>query len=207
MSEHETVHPPPDPPLDRDERRAQLLRHVVALIGQHGMDGMTMRQVSRATGLSTGTINYHFDNKRGLILAALESADGAPAGDADDPARPRTATEDLRRIFSTFVLDAPERRDWWRFWVECTAHAVRDADLAEFQRQRYERQMRDVEEAIVAGVRRGELRPDIDPVALAEPLLALAYGLVIAQLTSPDAATTRRASDAIEGSLRELTAR
>ena len=64
----------------REPRRNEVLQRVTALIGEHGIDGMTMRQVAHATGLSTGTINYHFGNKRGLVLAALASAGEAPEG-------------------------------------------------------------------------------------------------------------------------------
>ena len=34
----------------REPRRNDVLQHVIALIGDHGIDGMTMRQVAHATG-------------------------------------------------------------------------------------------------------------------------------------------------------------
>ncbi|MCA9849477.1 MAG: TetR family transcriptional regulator C-terminal domain-containing protein, partial [Dehalococcoidia bacterium] len=96
---------------------------------------------------------------------------------------------------------------WWRFWVEVTAQAARDAELRERQRTRMETQRREVEDLVSLGVQRGDLRAELDPNLIAEPLLALAHGLAIQQLISPDAATVRRASDAIEGSIREISSR
>jgi len=191
-----------DPLPEGVRTRTEVLRAVTRLIGEHGIDGMTMREVSRATGMSTGTINYHFTNKRSLILAALDAAPAAPAtGEAGGP------LERLQALFRGFILEDPDRRAWWRFWVEVTAQAARDAELRERQRTRMETQRREVEDLVSLGVQRGDLRAELDPNLIAEPLLALAHGLAIQQLISPDAATVRRASDAIEGSIREISSR
>ncbi len=193
---------PPDPLPDAVETRAEVLRAVARLIGEHGVDGMTMRQVAQAAGMSTGTINYHFANKRGLILAALDAAPSAPVEGEGGGGLAR-----LHGLFRGFILEDDDRRAWWRFWVEVTAQAARDADLRERQRTRMEAQRREVEDLVAVGIERGELRSDLDPALIAEPLLALAYGLAVQQLVSPDAATVRRASDALEGSIREISAR
>ena len=192
----------PEPLPEGVRTRTEVLRAVTRLIGEHGIDGMTMREVSRATGMSTGTINYHFTNKRSLILAALDAAPAAPAtGEAGGP------LDRLQALFRGFVLEDLDRRAWWRFWVEVTAQAARDAELRERQRARMETQRREVEDLVSLGIQRGELRVELDPNLIAEPLLALAHGLAIQQLISPDAATVRRASDAIEGSIREISSR
>lgn len=191
-----------DLPPEGVRTRAEVLRAVVALIGERGIDGMTMRQVAQATGMSTGTINYHFTNKRSLILAALDSAPSAPAmPESGGP------LERLQWLFRGFILEDPDQRAWWRFWVEVTAQAARDPELRERQRGRMEAQRQEVEDLVALGVERGELRGELDPVLISEPLLALAMGLAIQQLISPDAVTVRRASDALEGSIREISAR
>lgn len=182
--------------------RAAVLRAATRLIGERGVDGMTMRQVAEASGVSTGTVNYHFRNKRGLVLAAIDGAGISPSVSDTSSALGR-----IEALLSTFVLEDEERRAWWRFWVEATAQATRDPDLRARQQARMEAQRREVEELVGLGIRAGELRPDLDPALLAEPLLALAHGLVLLQVTSPEAVTVRRAADALAGSLRELAAR
>lgn len=185
-----------------DSVRAAVLRAATRLIGERGVDGMTMRQVAEASGVSTGTVNYHFRNKRGLVLAAIDGAGISPSVSDTSSALGR-----IEALLSTFVLEDEERRAWWRFWVEATAQATRDPDLRARQQARMEAQRREVEELVGLGIRAGELRPDLDPALLAEPLLALAHGLVLLQVTSPEAVTVRRAADALAGSLRELAAR
>src|SRR5690606_33126512 len=128
--------------------RTEVLRAVITLIGEHGVDGMTMRQVARATGMSTGTINYHFTNKRSLILAALDSTTSAPTAGAGG-----TPLERIQALFRGFILDEADRRAWWRFWVEVTAQAARDPELRERQRGRMEAQRQEVEDLVALGVR------------------------------------------------------
>lgn len=184
----------------REPRRNEVLQHVTALIGEHGIDGMTMRQVAHATGLSTGTINYHFGNKRGLVLAALASAGEAPEGSV--PGGSPLAR--LRRLLASFVLDSQERRAWWQFWVEVAAQSARDEELRRHERARQTAQRRHVEELIEEGIRREEIRADVEAATAAEPLLALATGLAILQLTAPDEVTTRRANDTLEDAVRKI---
>jgi len=192
---------PPTAP-ETVQTRQDVLRAVIALIGEHGIDGMTMRQVAQAARMSTGTINYHFNNKRGLILAALDAAQPVPVSRGAE-----TPLERLQALFRGFVLEDDDRRHWWRFWVEVTAQAARDTDLRDRQRIRMDAERHQVEDLVALGVERGELRGDLDATLIAQPLLALAYGLAVQQLITPDAATVRRASDALEGSLREISAR
>jgi AcrR family transcriptional regulator len=182
--------------------RDAVLRAATRLIGDHGMDGMTMRQVAEAAGVSTGTVNYHFRNKRGLILAAMDTAGISPEVSSTSSALGR-----IEALLSTFVLEDEPRRAWWRFWVEATAQAARDPALRARQHVQLEAQRREVEELVTLGIRAGELRPELDAAVLAEPLLALAHGLVLLQVTAPEAATVQRAADALAGSLRELAAR
>ncbi|MEI6136984.1 MAG: TetR/AcrR family transcriptional regulator [Chloroflexota bacterium] len=184
----------------REPRRNEVLHHVTALIGEHGIDGMTMRQVAHATGLSTGTINYHFGNKRGLVLAALASAGEAPEG-AVVGGSPLTR---LRRVLAGFVLDMPERRAWWQFWVEVAAQSARDEELRRHERARHATQRRHMEDLIEEGIRGDEIRADVNAAGAAESLLALATGLAIQQLTTPDDMTVHRASDALESALRQI---
>ena len=184
----------------REPRRNEVLQHVTALIGEHGIDGMTMRQVAHATGLSTGTINYHFGNKRGLVLAALASAGEAP----EDSAPGGSPLSRLRRLLASFALDSQERRAWWQFWVEVAAQSARDEELRRHERARQTAQRRHVEELVEDGIRRGEIRADVDASTVAEPLIALATGLAILQLTAPDEVTVRRASDTLEDAMRKI---
>src|SRR5688572_3242174 len=76
-----------------------------------------MRDISEAGGLSTGTINYRFTNKRNLNIAAMDAVYSLPLDWEADAHLPALAQ--LRRMEQTFVLDNETLRRW------CGHRAVR----------------------------------------------------------------------------------
>src|SRR5262245_59245399 len=113
-----------------------LMRRVVIevfdLIAAHGVDGASVRLVAKRLGLSTGTLSYHFENKAGLLEAALDYAYREPFDWLDHAGDPKRA---LRRLLRRYVLRKREVRAWWRFWCAVTAYAAKDRRVAARQRK------------------------------------------------------------------------
>ena len=186
------------------EIRDNILSSVTKLIAEHGIDGMTMRMVADDAGLSTGTINYHFNNKRGLVIAALERVYRVPDnfGSAKGP-----ATEKLRVLTQGFVLRTVRGRNWWRFWLDYTAHAARDAELRTHQLERFERQRAFFESVISAAVASGEFPKRVDPAQAADGLINLAYGLALHQTMEPSPQAVRNARQVLDTTVDQLALR
>ena len=54
-------------PTKRPERKAQLLQTAVAMIEEHGVERLRVRDVAEATGVSTAAIHYYFNDLDGLL--------------------------------------------------------------------------------------------------------------------------------------------
>lgn len=63
-----TTDPTDVPEKDRQER---ILDAVLRLLSQHGISGVSMRAVAREAGVALGLVNYYYEDKIGLIRAAL----------------------------------------------------------------------------------------------------------------------------------------
>lgn len=167
------------------KRRKELLGVVYEAVSEHGVDGVTMRLIGEAAGISTGTINYHFKNKYNLLIAALEAAYELPD---DWEAYKRSPFSQLQRLAMAYVLRSPQDR-FWRFWINYTAHGTRDEEMRRHQNNRYERQLKFWGSLLRDGIAAGEVDPSIDPDAAAKELLLIAQGLVVRQLQLPTQAT------------------
>jgi AcrR family transcriptional regulator len=55
-----------------DSRRARLLDATERLIGEHGVDGVSVRAINAAAESNSAAAHYHFGSKEGLVAAALE---------------------------------------------------------------------------------------------------------------------------------------
>ncbi len=161
-----------------------------------------MRQLAEAAGLSTGTINHYFRNKRGLVIAAMDAVYALPAD--WDRYRDLPAPEQLRRMVDAFVLAPPRRRQWWKFWLEYMAHAGRDPELRARHEERYARQRRFYARIVRAGIESGHLRADLDPEHVADTFLGLANGLAVNQVVAGAAVTPERARALLHAYLASL---
>ncbi len=166
-------------------KRDFLLGVVYDLIAEHGIDSLTMRQVSERSNVSTGTINYHFKNKENLIITALVEAYHLPK---DWGSLKGSPLAQLRRIAGFYVLRGDKDR-WWQFWVNCLAFSTRNEDMHDNQRERFDRQLRFWSQLIGDGIQRGELRKGLNAEDAARELLILVHGLVSLQLIKRDAQT------------------
>jgi AcrR family transcriptional regulator len=142
-----------------------------------------MRQVADATGLSTGTINYHFGNKEGLLIAALESAYDLPLDWEQYCGSPAAQ---LRRLVFGYVCRTPKDR-FWRFWINYLAASTRHEEMSIHQKKRYERQEHFWAKLIRDAIQAGEFHVLVDPRQEAAQLLSLAHGLLVRQLVIPHA--------------------
>jgi AcrR family transcriptional regulator len=169
--------------------RQHVLETVYDLISEHGIEGLSMRQVADAAGLSTGTINYHFGNKQSLVIAALESAYKLPSDWEQYRGSP---SAQLRRLVFGYICRGPRDR-FWRFWINYLAASTRNPELSAHQRTRYERQERFWARLIRDAMRAQEFKDSLDPQHEAEQLLSLAHGQLIRQLVLPCAEVSAEA--------------
>jgi AcrR family transcriptional regulator len=185
-----------------DITRKYVLGTVYELISEHGIESLSMRQVAEATGLSTGTINYHFGNKRSLLIAAFESAYALPVDWEQYRGSP---SAQLRRLALAYVFRWAKDR-FWRFWINYLAFSTRDEQMLEHQKNRYARQERFWTQLIADGIASGEFRNDLDAAHEAGQLLCLANGLLIQQLIMAEAATRTYARDTLNAAMDRLLA-
>lgn len=77
-------------------------------VAQRGVAGTSIREVARDTGLSTGTITCHFENRRTLLLDAIEYGYWRlPPGFYG-----LTPLDVFRWIIHRYVLTDSARRTW-----------------------------------------------------------------------------------------------
>ncbi|HET8987197.1 MAG TPA: TetR/AcrR family transcriptional regulator [Humibacillus sp.] len=132
-----------EPERDRQQR---ILDAVLSLLSQRGIAGVSMRTVAKEAGVSLGLLNYHYEDKVGLIRAALRRIE---AHDIEllrsDPALPpeerlRVA---LRRVVSPEFLTTDYLSLRLQLWSLGQAHE----DFAEINtaaQQRYRGSLADL---------------------------------------------------------------
>lgn len=164
-------------PRNDDVRRAAI-EATIDCIAANGVVGLSVREVARVTGVSTGTLSHHFGSKRKLLLEAI--AFGYWQLPAWFGRRP--AIDSMRYVLGRYVLSTPKRRSWWRFWLAISAHSQVDEEIGTLMLHEY----RSIEDrwtnALSRGQREGVFATGFDPRTEAVRLTALAHGIALAQL-------------------------
>ncbi len=166
----------------RQVRRAQILEAALRCFAEHGYHEASMDDLVRASGLSKGSLYWHFDSKQDVLLALFDAfcdeIFSAWAG-ADDGQRP--VLDVLERGGELAVGGLAADRALLRAWVEFFAHPVARERMAEVYRQSRTR----VAALLARGIERGELRAHA-PDATASALIGLIEGVLLQASVDPD---------------------
>jgi TetR/AcrR family transcriptional regulator, transcriptional repressor of bet genes len=103
-------------------RRESLVEATLHCLKMHGHDGVSVRRISKAAGVSIGLINHHFPSKSGLIAEtyetlALSLQDSLRAQSENAALSPRQRlSEFFRASFAPQLLDPQLFNVWVVFW-------------------------------------------------------------------------------------------
>jgi TetR/AcrR family transcriptional regulator len=149
-----------------EERRAQIIEVVLALVDEHGVQGTTTARIAAAAGVTEPTLYKYFRNRREMLLAALDVVfDRADyvvrSSDEAD------AVERLRRIGQFHTQETNAKRlgfvnPLFEFIV-----APPDVGLRERVRSRNLAVVEELTAIVEEGKAQGRIRPDVDAKRIA----------------------------------------
>jgi AcrR family transcriptional regulator len=154
--------------------RERILAEATRLFVAHGYNGISMREIAEAVGVSKAGLYYHFKDKQDLFLAILGdnlSSIGRLVQQA--PRAGASAREQIGQLVRSLFAQPSEQRAIIRLASLEMAHLSPEA-RADFGRAYQEQFIGQITALLQAGVARGELRP-IDPRAATWLLLGMMY--------------------------------
>jgi AcrR family transcriptional regulator len=191
--------------VDRTERREEVLEATWRVMARVGIDGVSIREIAKEAGYSTGVIAHYFKNKQDVLLSALRLVN------SQEIARVARSTAGLRGLAAVraavrqVLPISEERKVEMRVWMGYWGRAVGDEGLAELERQSYGEWRtllsRHFEEALADA----EVAADLDCAGEAVRAAALVDGLSIQAMLEPGRMTPRKVVEIMDSHLRSLT--
>lgn len=168
--------------VDHDARRAELLAATWRVIARDGIEGATVRKISREAGYSTGVLTHYFQNKEDVLRTALQASFTQTRTRIEAQAADARGLQALRNAaLAEMPLDDERRRACevrLGFWARATADETFSAD----QRARYFHLRRAFERLLDQARESEEVRQNLDLESEAERLIALCEGLGVQAL-------------------------
>ena len=169
--------PDVDGPSDR------LLDCVLELLVADGYEGISIRRVATAAGVSIGAVQHHFPTKDALLAAAMDRVSQQFEERLERRLAPGAGPAEVLRAVADELLSAgEERRPASVIWLVRMARAAVHEPTAEVHRRGW-RQVEDLLAALIAAV-----RPDLTDQAARDEatlLLGLLDGLAGAVAVEP----------------------
>jgi AcrR family transcriptional regulator len=190
--------------VDHEARREELVLAAWRVIAARGIDEVTIREIARESGYSSGVLAHYFENKDDLLAHALRLSHTRIHKRFDAEAAAPVAADALKAILlDNLPLD--EQRDLeTRIEMSFWARALRNESLHEIQREESE-DLRSLLRDLVEKTQVEEaIAPDHDRELVLELLGALIDGISLHALLYPDRLPPKQQAAVMEFALRLL---
>ena len=142
-------------------RRLQIIENARALVADRGMEGLTIKILARAVGVTEGAIYRHFRSKHEILLGLIDDIDTRLRERLErDETSEETPLETLESVFRS-RLSAAERRLGVLSIVMAEVLLSDDDQLRQRMMEVIEGYLARVEAVLGDGVRMGEVNPDM----------------------------------------------
>ena len=187
-------------------RRQQILDTAFTLFAESGYRATSVSAVAATVGISEQGVLHHFPSKEALVRAVLEHRDTLEPAAREHVAEPGGGIGSLLRLphLAEALMSNPALM---RFDAVVEGESIAEAGVV---RDHVRDRLRYVREALAAmlteGVRRGELRGDIDVDAVATEMVAFMDGIQTQWVLDPEridlSASYHRYFEGLAGQLR-----
>jgi len=183
--------------------REAILGAACRAIVERGVEGVRMRDIAAAAGVSPTLPHYYFNTRSELLREAFVHAEEAMAGLELEVAGDRPPRERLERLLLVYFDADPRVYEIWMLAREMTTRAIREPGLRDSHEDVYAFWSRTIADVIRDGQAAGDVDTSIDADLAGWRLTALVEGLGTWVLTGM--ATRRQCRELVRDSVaREL---
>ncbi len=187
-------------------RRREIAAAVWRAVGRVGLDAVTVRDIAREAGYSTGVLAHYFADKDEMLVHALRVSTEQALARLEDRGG-ESGLESLRDGLAGCLPLDEARRDEWRVWLAFWGRAAADETLAAEQRIWYARWRGLVGDRILTCQSEGTLPENLDAAREADTLVALVDGVGLQATLEPERLTAEAQTALLDRHISTLGAR
>src|SRR5438105_15489976 len=122
---------------DHNERREAFAMAALRVIMRAGVGGLTVREVAREAGFTTGALTHYFQSKDQVLIEASEYSAKLVRTRMERSALDPSAVAALRKVIADALPTTKAIRDTWRIWVGFWERSSHNPEVAKVMRARY----------------------------------------------------------------------
>lgn len=162
---------------DHNERREAFAMAALRVIMRAGVGGLTVREVAKEAGFTTGALTHYFTSKDHVLIEASECSARMVRPRMEKAEREADALIALRKVVGESLPISPKARGYWRIWVGFWERASYNADVARVLRERYDEWTGRLAKIIRRAQAEGRVPRAVDPESAAQEIVAIVDGI------------------------------
>jgi AcrR family transcriptional regulator len=190
--------------VDHDARREELVLAAWRVIAANGIDEVTIRDIARESGYSSGVLAHYFKNKDDLLAHALRLSHTRIRKRYDAEVETPKAADALRAILIDNLPMDEQRELETRIEMSFWARALRNEELHEIQQEESETLRALLRELVEKAKKDKAIAKKHDREAILELLGAMIDGISLHALLYPDRLPPKRQAAVMEFALQLL---
>jgi AcrR family transcriptional regulator len=191
--------------VDHDARREELVLAAWRVIAANGIDEVTIRDIARESGYSSGVLAHYFKNKDDLLAHALQLSHTRIRKRYDAEVEETSSAVDALRAILIDNLPIDEQRDLeTRIEMSFWARALRNEELHEIQQKESETLRSLLRELVEKAQKDKAISKKHDREEILELLGAVIDGISLHALLYPDRLAPKRQAAVMEFALQLL---
>lgn len=164
---------------DHNERREIFAAAALRVIMRAGVAGLTVREVAKEAGFTTGALTHYFTSKDQVLIEASEYSAKLMRPRMERMAKEPSAIEALRQVVFEAMPLTRRSRDLWRIWLGFWERSSYNGEVAKVMRARYQEWRGRIAVLIERAQREGEAPQAFDADLAAQELVALIDGIAV----------------------------
>ncbi len=152
--------------VDHDERRATFAAAAFRMIARHGLARVTVREIAREAGFTTGALVHYFKSKDQVLIQASEYSGGVVRARMERIEATRRGTDALKHVLYESLPMTPEMRGTWNVWLGFWDRATHNDEVRAITEIRYREWTNRIAELVKSAQKSGELSPQCSAPAL-----------------------------------------
>lgn len=162
---------------DHNQRREVFAMAALRVIMRAGVGGLTVREVAKEAGFTTGALTHYFTSKDQVLIEASEYSARMVRPRMERAGSDESALAALRKVVAESLPITPQARGYWRVWVGFWERASYNPEVARVMRARYDEWRGRLAAIIRRAQGEGRADPGFDPEMAAQELVALIDGI------------------------------
>jgi AcrR family transcriptional regulator len=190
---------------DHKERRDVFAMAALRVIMRAGVGGLTVREVAKEAGFTTGALTHYFTSKDQVLIEASELSARLVRPRMERAGRDKSALAALRRVIGESLPITPVTRGYWHVWVGFWERASYNPEVKRVMRDRYEEWRGRLAGIIRRAQDEGEAAGGFDAELAAQEFVALIDGIGVQVLLGSGRIPVARQWQIIDSWIESLT--